>query len=94
MGIDLVTSTMWAELAPWNALALRVILDRNHWAPLGTPRSGPGLSYDDRLDTHELTPSALVSGLEGARAMKALLASIDGSATTWSEPLPPPGAHQ
>ncbi len=88
MGIDLVVSTLWAELATWKPSAMKTILDREHWARVGVPRRGPRLTYDDRVEPDDLESSALTSSAVAARSLMELLGSIDGSRADWIEPPP------
>lgn len=90
MGIDLVVTTLWAELSTWSASATEVILEPRYWAIHGATRMGKALTFEDRLDETEIGAAALAAGVDRARGVMALLSTANRSTVAWDEPLPPP----
>jgi hypothetical protein len=89
MGIDLATTTLWAELATWRPAALEVITQPQYWAVHGATRMGKALTNEDRLEDVALDASSLAAGVKSASEIMALLGRADGSRVSWSEPPPP-----
>lgn len=87
--IDLVVTTLWAELTPWSEAAAGVILEPSYWAIHGATRMGKALTDDERLDDAAIDAAAMAAGVERARAVMALLAKANRTDASWDEPPPP-----
>lgn len=90
MGIDLCTTTLWAELATWQPHALEVIVRPEYWALRGASRMGKALTWKDRYDEHKPLPTkCIATGASAAREVVRLLSKSEPTLADWAEKAPP-----